>query len=645
MPKRDSYLEGINKRGRQYDADSIDVNLGLDVVRKTPQIYLGNPDSDGVLHCVQEPIDNVFDECLQPEVKNKFVGVVVDRDGFIWVYDAARGIPVETHKVTKISTLTTIMTTLSSGGKMRTGKGASYEKTGGIHGMGVSITNAMSASMEVWTYRKKWYYQKFAKGKPITKVEQRKPPRIPDAPRKLAERDCGTIIKFIPDFSVFDRGAKLRVKHLQRRLELSAYLHPKVKVYYSSDGERQVFHQPNGLHAYLENLLDKNKAEAVGKVFEFSSGDINIAMVWSNIIDELNTSYVNGINTTEGGTHISGLNKILGEVLLPFKPKRAEYRTEDLREGLICIMNLRIDNPRFGGQTKAKLVTPEAADLVAEKLREPLKKFFAANRNYARSIIDRAVDVRKALQELTISKKAASNLRTMKKGKLMLPAKLKASLTKDPSKRELFLVEGDSAGGTAADARDKQYQEVLPLFGKMLNVYRATSDKIFGNQPILDIMQAIGFDPNKKDPFDKLRVDKVMLLADSDSDGDHINLLMSTAIYKLLQPLIDRGKVYVVDPALFMTQIGNKRYFGESRKDLLRQLPERSRKAVNVTRIKGWGEVNPAELEQVAFNPKTRKLTRLIAPRRGTSDIKQFLSVVGSETDFRKELLGLTAAH
>jgi DNA gyrase/topoisomerase IV subunit B len=641
MPKRDPYLEGIEKRGKRYDADSIDVHLGLDVVRKTPQIYLGNPDSDGVLHIVQEPIDNAFDECSQREVRDKFVGVTVDSDGFIWTYDAGRGIPVEKHRTTKISTLTTIMTTLSAGGKMRTGEDASYEKTGGIHGMGVSITNAMSATMEVWTYRGKWYYQKFAKGKPVTEVISKTPPRIPDAPRKLATRDSGTIIKFIPDFTVFDKGARLRTRHLQRRLELSAYLHPKVKIYYSADGKHHTFHQPEGMTAYLQNLLEANQAEAQGKVFEFTSGDISIAMVWASTTDELITSYVNGIHTTDGGTHISGLNRAIAEALQAYKTKRTEYRADDLREGLICIMNLRIDNPRFGGQTKAKLVTPEGIQLVQNTLTAPLQKFFAANKTYARDIISRATEIRKALQELTITKQAAAKMRINQRGKIMLPPKLKTSTTKNPAERELFLVEGDSAGGTAGDARNRDYQEVLPLRGKILNVFRAQPAKIFASVPVMDIMRAIGFDANAKVPYDKLRVGKLILLADPDPDGDHINLLMSGVLFKMLRPLIEAGKVYAVDSMLFTTQIGGTKYFGETRDKLLQQIPERSRNSVNVTRIKGWGEVNSPVLRQVAFDPKTRRMIRLIAPRKG-NNLKKFLSVVGSETDFRKELLGLT---
>jgi DNA gyrase/topoisomerase IV subunit B len=644
MAKRDAFLDGVTRRNKKYDADSIDVNLGLDVVRKTPQIYLGNPDSDGVLHIVQEPIDNAFDECSQREVRDKFVGVTVDSDGFIWTYDAGRGIPIEKHRTTKMSTLTTIMTTLSAGGKMRTGKDASYEKTGGIHGMGVSITNAMSATMEVWTYRGQWYYQKFAKGKPVTEVIKRTPPRIPDAPRKLATRDKGTVIKFIPDFTVFDKGARLRARHLQRRLDLSAYLHPRVKIYYAADGKQQIFHQPEGLSAYLNKLLETNQAEAQGKVFEFTSGDISIAMVWASTTDELITSYVNGIHTTEGGTHISGLNKAIADALVQYKPKKAEYRADDLREGLICIMNLQIDNPRFGGQTKAKLVTPEATQLVQNALTVQLQKFFAANKTYARDIISRATEIRKALQELTITKQAAANMRINKAGKIMLPPKLKTSTTKNPEERELFLVEGDSAGGTAGDARDRDYQEVLPLRGKILNVFRAQPAKIFANVPVMDIMKAIGFDSNAKSPYEKLRVGKLILLADPDPDGDHINLLMSGVLFTLLRPLIEAGKVYAVDTMLFTTQIGGTKYFGETREQLIQQIPERSRNSVNVTRIKGWGEVNPPELRQVAFDPKTRRLTRLIAPRKG-NNLKKFLSVVGSETDFRKELLGLTRAE
>jgi len=619
------------KKRLVYDADSIDVNLGLDAVRKSPQVYIGNPDSDGIFHILKEPIDNAIDECLQAAVKNKTIGIAIDGP-YLWVWDQGRGIPVDQHKVTKISTLTTVLTTLSSGGKMREGGKAGYEKTRGIHGMGVALTNAMSAHLEVWTYRSGWYYQKFFAGKPA------KPEPIKtEAPKLPGNRHIkhGTVIKFTPDFSLFDKGSQLSVRKLRNFLRLTAYLHPDITLQLIRGKKFQEYHQPRGLLALIERQLKDLAVEANGKVFQHHDELIDAALVWSTHTDEATQSFINGSPTADGGTHVQGLNQAINEALNPFKGKRAKFRAEDLRAGLICVINVKVDRPRFTSQTKEKLGMPEVTENVKRALIPALAKFFAANKPLVREILRRASEQFKANEEFKVSKKAAAELKVSKQGKLLLPEKLMTALTNKPMERELFLVEGDSAGGTARRARDAKYQEVLPLRGKILNVNKAQPSKVIANIPVRQILQAVGYDPQVKNPLDKLRVGKIMFLADGDSDGEHISLLLSGLFQKILPTLLQQGRIYVVDAPLFTAQVGAKRYYAATREALEKQLPRK----VPITRIKGWGEINADLLAEVAFDPKTRGLKRLL-PISG-KELQEFNAVLDADTDFRKTLLGV----
>lgn len=641
----------MSKKPLQYNAESIDVQLGLDAVRQSPQIYIASLDSDGIFHLLKEAIDNATDEAKQKAVKDKTIGIITEENSF-WVFDFGRGIPVEKHKTTKISTLTTIMTTLSSGGKMRSGDKAGYEKTAGIHGVGISVANALSTNLEVWTCREnQWYWQAFKKGKPVNATPTKvKVPAIPVIKGSIAAAGfdynppkCGTIIRFTPDYALFDKGSHLSLNKLREFLQLSAYLHPQTKFVWArrnrhfAKNKVYTYQQPTGLSAFIIKQLKELTAEPTGKTFEWHSDTIDIALAWSDAIDEATRSFVNSSPTKDGGTHVLGLNQAIAEALMPFKPKAAQYRAEDLRTGLVGAINIKIDRPRFTNQTKEKLGMVEVTEQVRRELIVPLTKYFTANKPMVREIIRRAVEERKAQQELKFTRNASAKLKTTKAGKTMLPAKLTTSLTNNPELRELFLVEGDGAGGTAKEARFRETQEILPLTGKILNVIRASPDKIVSNIPVLHILQAIGYDPTNK-IIGKYRVGKVIFLADSDPDGEHIALLLSGVLFKILRPLIDAGKVYCVDAPLFTTQVGAKRFYGATLKAVQKQLPN-NQQNIPITRIKGWGEINADVLRQVAFDPKTRKLKRLL-PVKGRR-LRRFISVLDSDTSFRKELLGI----
>jgi DNA gyrase/topoisomerase IV subunit B len=558
----------------------------------------------------------------------------------VWVADPGRGIPIGIHKTTKISTLTTVLTTLSAGGKMRTGNDSGYSKaTGGVHGMGVSITNALSKELIVWTFRdNKWHTQSFAKGKPTSKITTvSKPPILPHVDKKLQFKQ-GTIIKFVADPTVFQKDSKLELADLKLFLNISSYLIPGIKIYLGTAKKVTEYYQPKGLVAYLENKLTDLKAEATGKVFEYHSDAFDVAMVWSDFEDENLDSFVNGVPTPEGGTHVNGLNQAVMDVLSSFKLKKHKFKSDDLRSGLVGIINVQVMKPQFTTQNKVKLATPEANDMVKTPLKSALSKFFNANKALVKLILQRAHDLAEAKAEFVINKKAISKLNPNKKGKILLPTKLLVATTKQPLEKELFLVEGDSAKGTCGMARDKYYQEVLPLKGKPLNVFQHKAEKIVANDEVSNILMSIGHNPDRKDLG--RRVGKVILLADGDDDGHHITVLLSAIMYKMFQPIIDEGNLYAVIAPLWRAQFKGKTYYGYTRKELLSALPgKKGSEKVNMTRFKGWGEAQPEDLMAIAFEPKTRKLVRITSVKGKGK--KRFLSVVGSDTDFRKELLGV----
>lgn len=786
-------------------AKDIDVHLGLDGVRKKPGPYLGVPDALGMLHCVKEAIDNSIDEALAGH--NDTVGVALDKD-FIYVYDKGRGIPVEKHPKTKLSCLTTVLSTLHAGGKMRDGKSGSYKASvgcftgdtkikllngksatlsslynnfkkneqsfwvysfdeksntsfvpgkcynvqlskyvdelavvyldngkkirctldhpfmlingkyeqasklkpgqnlkalhtlidkdgyethnGGLglnyklqseykkgskdfnhqvvkveikklkksvpvygisvepqhnylldagvfvkntHGMGISITNAMSEIFTAYTYRDgSWYSQTFTKGKVKTKVEKTKCPKLPT---KIKIKK-GTIIKFKLDTTVFDKGSTLPVDKLKQLLETSSYLNPKVHFYFDNGKEHKDYYQPKGILALTEKILKNNELDKMGKPFVFEEDGIHIVLQWSSNPDEISQSYVNGSFTVEGGTHVQGLQKAINESLKDFKNKKSKtVKPEHYRNGLISILNVNVASPRFDSQTKDKLITKEVTDYIYTKVVKSLTKFFKENKSLTKAIIKRAIEINEAHAQLQLSKKAAADLKINKKGKYILPTKLCAAINCKPEERELFIVEGDSAGGTAKAARNAKYQEVLKLKGKILNVFKDKKKQAFQSEEILDILKSIGFDPSQKD-F-KLRVGKIFLLMDPDPDGLHIIVLTLSVFQKYLPEVLDRGMVYVLKPCLFMTSHNGRRVFGDSLADLKKKVP--SLDPEKVTRIKGLGEIGPDTLSELAFNPKTRKVMTISAVKGET--LKYFESLVSENSDVRKALLNL----
>lgn len=620
----------------KYDASSIDVNEGLDAVRANPQVYIGNPNDSGIFHILKEVIDNSIDEAIGGYGKK--ITILIDKTGYFWVVDEGRGIPIEIHKKTKISTLTTILTTLSAGGKMRKGKTSGYKNHSvGVHGMGISITNALSENLKIFTYRNnKWYFQEFIKGKPLEKIKTLSlKPKL----NILKFNNKGTIIGFKPDYSMFDKGSELNINKLKQFLNLSAYLNAKIKFILLYKNKEILYHQPKGIVDLVKHNIEKLDAEVEGKLFVYQSKNIDIALQWSNAIDDNMESYVNGSNTIDGGTHIQGLYKALVESIRKYKTAKQEFRSEDIREGLVGIINYKISQARFASQTKTKLISTEALNDIYKELLPQLNKFFNSNKTLAKRIIKRGTDIRKAHERLQISKKAAGELKIKKAGKTYLPDKLRICSSKIPSKRELFLLEGESAGGTASYARDKNTQEFLTLKGKILNVYKDDhGSKTLNNKEIIDILKSIGYDPSLKNPLSKLRVGKIILLSDADPDGQHINILLLSLLHKIIPECIEKNMVYAVDSNLYVYSDNKIKVFGKNLNELKKKIGKNINMN-NVTRLKGWGEATQDQLHDMAFSTKTRNLIRININKDKNSN--EFINLVGKDTSVRQKLLNL----
>jgi DNA gyrase subunit B len=609
---------------KAYDASSIDVHLGLDGVRQNSNVYIGEPNSDGIFKCWQEVFDNSKDEFTDGH--GKTISVVIESSNEFWIIDEARGLPIDIHPKTNLSVLETVLTTLSAGGKMRK-TGSSYNKaTWGVHGMGVSVSNALSSEMQVWTYRdNNWHTQIFRKGKPVSKLAKCKAPKPPFLSK--FSKKAGTAIKFTPDKSIFEEGSRLSTSKVKEFLDLASYINKGMRIVYASSKGETVYHQPKGLTAYLEKLVTKTEAEIWNKPFNFENSEITLAMQWTKNDTEYLNSLVNSGNVKEGGTHITGLNKAIMEAVAPFAPKKANYKIEDIKAGLVTIINVEVKTPKFATQTKDRLITPEVANIVYEAVLEPLKDYFSKNKGFGKALVKRATELAKINSQAAMDKKAKASFKS-KKTRAGIPAKLSPCLTKDRSKAELFLVEGDSAAGSAVKARDSQIHAILRLRGKGLNVYgtKGTASKIFANEEIKSLLTTLGYNPDKPNDF-KFNYGKIIIMADEDPDGAHISSLLLSTLNRLIPQAFEQGMVYILQGSLYTCNHKGKQVFADSRKDLLKITNGKISKD-GMTRLKGWGEAQPKWLETLAFDADTRKLIKIMPSSKEKT--KKYITLVSS---------------
>ncbi len=597
---------------KTYTANNIQVLEGLEAVRKRPAMYIGSTDVNGLHHLVYEIVDNSIDESLAGHCDN--ITVTIHKDNSIEVLDNGRGIPVDPHPVYKKSALEIVLTKLHAGGKFNND---SYKVSGGLHGVGVSVVNALSEKMIVEVYRdEKKYIQSYKKGKP-------------DADLKSTgeTKYRGTRIQFWPDNTIFDT-IDYNFDTLSKRLRELAFLNAGIKITLrderdykdkTSKGTENIFQFKGGIVSFV-NYLNENKTAIIKKPIYYHTVkdriDIEVAIQYIDTYNENIFTYANNINTREGGTHLIGFRSALTRVLNDFLKKGkydkniTQVSGDDSKEGLVAIISVKIPDPQFEGQTKMKLGNGEVKGLVESATYENLSMYFEENPQEVKKIIDKCILSARA----RIAAKKARDL-TRRKNALehdTLPGKLSDCSEKDPSKCELYLVEGDSAGGSAKQGRDRTFQAILPLKGKILNVEKSRLDKILSNDEIRTIITAIGTGIGDEE-FDitKTRYHKIVIMTDADVDGSHIRTLILTFFYRYMQDLIRQGYLYIAQPPLYSIKTGKQLTYAYTEEEKEEHLKKFKDEKVSLQRYKGLGEMNPEQLWETTMDPKSRTMLQV----------------------------------
>ncbi len=589
-----------------YTASNIKVLEGLEGVRKRPSMYIGSTSSTGLHHLVNEVVDNSIDEALAGYCKE--IEVTINKDGSVTVSDDGRGIPVDLHPKLGVSALEVVMTRLHAGGKFDT---HTYKVSGGLHGVGVSVVNALSEWLEVEVSREgKIYRQRFERGKPATSLEV-----IGESAKS------GTKITFKPDPAIFET-LEFKFDILAYRLRELAFLNPGVRITLRDLREdppkEETFHYEGGIIEFVKHL-NANKTALFSEPI-YIKDDVNNVMVevaiqYNDSYLENILSFVNNIETKEGGTHLSGFKAALTKVLNDFakrlnllKEKDGPLTGEDVREGLTAVLSIKIPDPQFEGQTKTKLGNSEVKGIVESIVTSELSLFLEKNQKIAKIIILKAIDASKS----RIAAKKARELTRRKSvlSSMSLPGKLADCTERDPEKSELFLVEGDSAGGSAKQGRDRRFQAIMPLRGKILNVEKARIDKALSSQEIKAIITALGTGIGEEFDITKLRYGKVIIMTDADVDGAHIRTLLLTFFFRYMPKLVEEGHIFIAQPPLYKVIKGKKTYYLYTDEELERFFAENDGK-IEVQRFKGLGEMDSHELWETTMDPERRTLKRV----------------------------------
>lgn len=631
---------------KDYTAKNIQVLKGLEPVRKRPGMYIGSTGKAGLHHLVYEVVDNSIDEALAGVCKN--IEVLLLEDGSVEVRDDGRGIPVEMHPEEHRSALEVVMTILHAGGKFNKD---SYKVSGGLHGVGVSVVNALSELLQVWVKTDgKLYTQSYSRGIPITEVEE------------IGEtQEHGTIVRFKPDPTIFTT-LHFDFDILNNRFLELAYLNPGITIHLKdlTEKEEVSYHFEGGLADFVSYLAKGYKNVHPKPIYlQGKSGDIEVevAIQYIQSDEEILRAFVNNINTVEGGTHVTGfrtsLTRLVNDYIKKFalltngksaKSKKVEeeelvIQGSDVREGLVSIISLKVPEPQFEGQTKAKLGNEEAQDAVAFVIKEKLSEFLDIHSDVAKIILERIIQSAKA-------RLAAKKAREMVKRKSALeystlPGKLADCSSKDREKSEIFIVEGDSAGGSAKQARDREFQAILPLRGKILNVEKASLERVLKNEQISDIITAIG--TGIDDTFDilKRRYGKIFIMTDADVDGAHIRTLLLTLFFRHFGQLIKEGMVYIALSPLFRVSSGKEEYYlytEEEMKEVTTRFKNEGKKSISVQRYKGLGEMNPEQLWKTTMDPSNRRMAKVILedPEVANSILT---TLMGSDVEDRKRFI------
>ena len=619
-------------KGHDYDASKIQVLEDIEAVRKRPGMYIGSTGPDGLLHLIYEVVDNAVDEALAGYCTE--IDVIIHEDKRVTVIDNGRGIPVGVHPETGINTVELVLTTLHAGGKF---SADSYKVSGGLHGVGVSVVNALSESLtvEVRWRDGKVYRQEFVRGRKTCEL----------TPVGKA-KGTGTTITFLPDREIFGE-IRYNFSKLSHRLKELAYLNPGLKIRLDNRiaGVKREFYFKGGIVAFVKDLATGREPlhkEPIYIADERGDRTVEAALLFTDAMDEEIFTFANNINTREGGTHLTGFRAALTKVFNDYarekrmlKAKDASIPGEAIREGLVAILSVKLQQPEFEGQTKMKLGNPEMRAYVDEVVREQLSQYLGKNPGVARAIIEKSITAYRA-------RLAAAKARKLvrRKGALLsngLPGKLADCTSTDPARSELFIVEGDSAGGSAKQGRDRNFQAILPLRGKVLNVEKARLSKLLDNQELRAIITALGTGIREEFDLGRLRYHKIILMADADVDGAHIRTLLLTFFFRYLRPLIEHGYVYIAQAPLYLVQKGKKRIYLYSDEEL-REFQAQGDGKVTVRRFKGLGEMNPEELWETTMNPKTRILKQ-VTIRDALEADEIFTTLMGQDVGARRDFI------
>jgi DNA gyrase subunit B len=611
----------------KYTAKDITVLEGLEPVRKRPAMYIGGVDLAGLHHLVWEIVDNSVDEAINGYADR--IVVTIHKDGkSATVSDNGRGIPVDVHEKYRKPALELILTTLHAGGKF---EAKNYLHSGGLHGVGASVVTALSEEMIATVKRDgaEWQ-QTFARGKAKSKLR-----------KTGAARGRGTTIFFRPDREIFPK-VDFDPRTIAERLEAKAYLHRGLTVVFEDEarGESHTYHYEDGIRAYLTKLLGERGLEAIGgELFYVERAqpgersalpELECVVAWTEATNETFLSFVNSIPTTSGGTHENGLKAAVVKAVRNYLdihnlvPRGLTIAPEDVREGMVAILSCYLTAPQFQGQTKERLNNPETQGDVDGAVRTALENYLLANRTVGDAIAARVVLAARARSASRAAQQVA------RKGavshRMNLPGKLADCSSTDPAECEIFIVEGDSAGGSAKQGRDRSIQAILPLRGKVLNTEQASTEKVLSNKELSDLVSALGCGAGKTFDATKLRYNKICLLMDADSDGNHICTLLLTFFYRHLPELVTGGYVYIAQPPLYRIDVGKETHWALDDSEKERVLARLNGKSVSVTRFKGLGEMNPKTLKETTLDPKRRTLLRVtVADRDATDDTIQRL--------------------
>ncbi|RYJ41874.1 DNA topoisomerase (ATP-hydrolyzing) subunit B [Flavobacterium beibuense] len=632
-----------------YSADSIQALEGMEHVRMRPSMYIGDVGTRGLHHLVYEVVDNSIDEALAGHCDTIYV--TINEDNSITVEDNGRGIPVDMHKKEGVSALEVVMTKIGAGGKFDKD---SYKVSGGLHGVGVSCVNALSDHLKATVFREgKIYEQEYERGKAIYPVKQ------------VGETDKrGTTVTFKPDSTIFTQTTEYSYDTLAARMRELSFLNKGISITLTDRREKndkgeflgETFHSQEGLKEFVK-FLDGNREPIIASVIsmETDKGEVpvEVALVYNTSYTENIFSYVNNINTHEGGTHLSGFRRGLTNTLKKYADSsglldklKFEISGDDFREGLTAIISVKVSEPQFEGQTKTKLGNREVVAPVSQAVSEMLENYLEENPNDAKIIVQKVILAAQA-------RHAAKKAREMVQRKTVmggggLPGKLSDCSEQDPAKCEIFLVEGDSAGGTAKQGRDRNFQAILPLRGKILNVEKAMHHKVFENDEIKNIFTALGVtigtaEDSKALNLEKLRYHKVVIMCDADVDGSHISTLILTFFFRFMKELIENGHVYIATPPLYLVKKGNKKEYAwnDAQRDMIN---ERMGGGATIQRYKGLGEMNAEQLWDTTMDPEFRTLRQVSIDSLAEAD-RIFSMLMGDEVPPRREFIEKNAVY